>query len=35
MRVAQKMNNMELITKLMTDCTDPVTLKQLAYMLAR
>ena len=35
MRVAQKMNNMDLITQLMSDCTDSVTLKQLAFMLAR
>ena len=35
LRVAQKMNNMDLITQLMSDCTDSVTLKQLAFMLAR
>lgn len=35
MRVAQKMNNIELIAELMKECTDPVTLKQLAFMLAR
>ena len=35
MRVAQKMNNMELIGELMTECKDAVTLKQLAFMLAR
>ena len=35
MRVAQKMNNMDLITQLMSECTDSVTLKQLAFMLAR
>lgn len=35
MRVAQKMNNMDLITQLMSECTDAVTLKQLAFMLAR
>ena len=35
MRVAQKMHNIELIGNLMTECTDAVTLKQLAYMLAR
>lgn len=29
------MNNMELISELMTECKDPVTLKQLAFMLAR
>ena len=35
MRVAQKMNNIELIGELMTECKDPVALKQLAFMLAR
>jgi len=35
MRVAQKMNNLELIAELMRDCSDAVTLKQLAFMLAR
>ena len=35
MRVAQKMNNIELIGQLMSECTDAVTLKQLAFMLAR
>lgn len=35
MRVAQKMNNTELIAELMEECTDAVTLKQLAFMLAR
>lgn len=35
MRVAQKMNNMDLIGELMAECEDPVTLKQLAFSLAR
>ena len=35
LRVAQKLNDMDLITELMTSCTDPITLKQLAFMLAR
>lgn len=35
MRVAQKMNNIDLMGQLMSECTDPVTLKQLAFMLAR
>ena len=35
MRVAQKMNNIELIGELMAECKDPVTLKQLAFLLAR
>ena len=35
MRVAQKMNNMELIGEIMAECKDPVTLKQLAFLLAR
>ena len=35
MRVAQKMNNIELIGDLMSECTDQVTLKQLAFLLAR
>lgn len=35
MRVAQKMNNMDLITQLMSECKDAVTLKQLSFMLAR
>ena len=35
MRVAQKMNNMELIGEVMSECKDPVTLKQLAFLLAR
>ena len=35
MRVAQKMNNTELIGEIMSECTDPVTLKQLAFLLAR
>ena len=35
MRVAQKMNNTELIAELMDECKDPITLKQLAFLLAR
>lgn len=35
LRVAQKLNDMELITELMTQCKDRVTLKQMAFMLAR
>ena len=35
MRVAQKMNNMDLIGELMSECKDAVTLKQLAFMIAR
>jgi len=35
LRVAQKMNNMTLIGELMEDCKDPVTLKQMAFMLGR
>ena len=35
MRVAQKMNNIELIGEIMAECKDPVTLKQLAFLLAR
>lgn len=35
MRVAQKMNNIDLMGELMRDCKDAVTLKQLAFMLAR
>lgn len=35
MRVAQKMNNIDLIGEIMSECKDQTTLKQLAYMLAR
>jgi 26S proteasome regulatory subunit N1 len=35
LRVAQKMNNMTLVSELMSECTDKVTLKQMAFMLAR
>lgn len=35
LRVAQKMNNMELIEDVMKSCKDPITLKQMAYMLGR
>lgn len=29
------MNNMDLVGELMDECKDPVTLKQLSFMLAR
>ena len=29
------MNNIDLIGELMSECTDPVTLKQLAFLIAR
>ena len=35
LRVAQKVNNMELITEIMEACTDPMTKKQMAFMLGR
>lgn len=35
LRVAQKMNDMDLIKALMTECKDRLTLKQMAFMLAR
>jgi len=35
LRVAQKMNNMELINEIMSECTDKTTLKQMSFMLAR
>ena len=35
LRVAQKMNNMALISELMDECKEPVTLKQMAFMLGR
>lgn len=35
LRVAQKMNDMDLIKELMTSCTDRLILKQMAFMLAR
>ena len=35
LRVAQKMNDMELINELMSTCKDRATLKQMAFMLAR
>ena len=35
LRVAQKLNSMELISELMTDCKDKVVLQQMAYMLGR
>ena len=35
LRVAQKMNNMDLIKNVMEKCPDPVTKKQMAFMLGR
>lgn len=35
LRVAQKMNDMELIEEVMKECQDPLLLKQMAYMLGR
>lgn len=35
LRIAQKMNNMDLIDECMDECKDPITLKQLAVMLGR
>lgn len=35
LRVAQKMNDMELIEEVMKECKDPILLKQMAYMLGR
>lgn len=35
LRVAQKMNNMDLINEVMSECQDKTTLKQMAFMLAR
>lgn len=35
LRVAQKINSMDLINEVMSICTDPVTLKQMAFMLGR
>ncbi len=35
LRVAQKMNNMDLINEIMGECKDMTTLKQMAFMLAR
>jgi 26S proteasome regulatory subunit N1 len=35
LRVAQKMNNNELISEIMGACNDKVTLKQMAFMLGR
>lgn len=35
LRVAQKMNNMTLIQQVMTECKDPLVLKQMAFMLGR
>ena len=33
--MAQKINDMEMIETLMKECKDPVTLKQMAFMLGR
>ena len=35
LRVAQKMNNMDLISEIMEACKDPITKKQMAFMLGR
>lgn len=35
MRVAQKLNDMDLIAELMTECKDRTAIKQMAFMLAR
>lgn len=35
LRVAQKMNNLDLIKEVMDECKDPITLKQMAFMLGR
>ena len=35
LRVAQKMNDMDLITACMTECKDEVCKKQMAFMLGR
>jgi 26S proteasome regulatory subunit N1 len=35
LQVAQKMNDMELITEIMTACPDPIERKQMAFMLGR
>ena len=35
LRVAQKMNNMDLIGEIMKECQDKVTLKQMSFMLGR
>lgn len=35
LRVAQKMNNMDLINEIMGECKDPMVLKQMAFMLGR
>ena len=35
LRIAQKMNNMDLIGEVMKECKDPVTLKQLSFMIGR
>ena len=35
LRVAQRVNNMDMIKEVMTTCTDKVTLNQMAFMLGR
>ena len=35
LRVAQKMNNMDLISEVMSECKDPAALKQMAFMIGR
>ena len=35
MMVAQKINDLDLITQCMETCNDPVTQKQMAFMLGR
>lgn len=35
LRVAQKMHNLDLVREVMTECQDPLTLRQMAYMLGR
>lgn len=35
LRVAQKLNNMELISEIMNECQDKTTLKQMSFMLGR
>lgn len=35
LRVSQRQNNLENVTKVMTECKDEVTLKQMAFMIAR
>ena len=35
LRVAQKMNNIEMINEIMQACQDPIIKKQMAFMLGR